>query len=66
LIAGCGGGFDVFAGVPIGLHLTEAGKKVVFANYSFTNLWACGGEQIAPFAWQIGPHAKDLPYFPEK
>ena len=66
LIAGCGGGFDVFSGVPIGLCLMDAGKEVVFANLSFTTLWLCGGEKIAPAVWRIGAEAKDIPYFPEK
>ena len=66
LIAGCGGGFDVYSGVPIGLRLMEAGKEVVFANLSFTNVWLTGGEQIVPFAWRIGAGDKELPYFPEK
>lgn len=44
----------------------EAGKEVVFANYSFTNLWLCGGEQITQAAWRISQNCKELPYFPEK
>jgi hypothetical protein len=39
LIAGCGGGFDIFAGVPFALRLAAAGRGVVLANVSFTNLW---------------------------
>ncbi len=66
LIAGCGGGFDVFSGVPIGLHLMAAGKEVVFANFSFTNLWLCGGERITPAAWRIDRESAEVPYFPEK
>jgi hypothetical protein len=66
LIAGCGGGFDVFAGVPIGMRLLAAGKDVVFANYSFTNLWLCGGERLTPMAWRIDQQSNEIPYFPEK
>src|SRR5688572_6162089 len=36
LIAGAGGGFDVFAGLPVYLTLREAGKNVHLANYSFS------------------------------
>lgn len=36
LIAGAGGGFDVFAGLPIYFTLHEMGKTVHLANYSFT------------------------------
>lgn len=38
LIAGCGGGFDVFCGLPIYFTLREMGKNVHLANYSFTPL----------------------------
>lgn len=66
LIAGCGGGFDVFAGLPIGVYLTARDKSVVYANLSFTNLPDSGGEQIDPTTWLINTGAKELPYFPEK
>jgi hypothetical protein len=36
LIAGAGGGFDVFAGLPIYFTLRALGKTVHLANYSFT------------------------------
>jgi hypothetical protein len=38
LIAGAGGGFDVFAGLPLYFTLRDAGKTVHLANYSFTDL----------------------------
>ncbi len=38
LIAGAGGGFDVFAGLPLYFTLRDAGKEVHLANYSFTAL----------------------------
>jgi hypothetical protein len=66
LVAGCGGGFDVFAGVPLALYLAGCGKNVVFANLSFTNLWLSGGERITPIAWRVDEQAAELPYFPEK
>jgi hypothetical protein len=37
LIAGAGGGFDVFAGLPIYFALRDEGKQVHLANYSFSN-----------------------------
>src|SRR4051812_49716672 len=60
LVAGCGGGFDVFAGVPIAQYLMAMGKSVVFANFSFSNLWLCGGERVTPTMWRGGqtPHQK--------
>ncbi|MFN8375522.1 MAG: DUF1152 domain-containing protein [Anaerolineae bacterium] len=38
LIAGAGGGFDIFSGLPIYFTLREMGKTVHLANYSFTDL----------------------------
>jgi hypothetical protein len=66
LVAGCGGGFDVFAGVPIAQHLLAIGKSVVFANFSFSNLWLCGGERITPTMWRVDQASNEMPYFPEK
>jgi hypothetical protein len=66
LIAGCGGGFDVFAGVPVAEQLMSAGKHVTLANFSFTNLWLCGGEPITPTTWRVDEQSAELPYFPEK
>ena len=37
LIAGAGGGFDVYAGLPIFFTLREMGKRVHLANYSFSD-----------------------------
>lgn len=66
LIAGCGGGFDVFGGVPIAEYLWAHDKRVVVANFSFTNLWLCGGERINPTTWRVDRSAAEIPYFPEK
>ena len=38
LIAGAGGGFDVFSGLPLCFNLGAAGKTVHLANLSFSNL----------------------------
>jgi hypothetical protein len=66
LIAGCGGGFDVFAGIPLALHWHGRGKEIVLANLSFTNLWMADGERLTPVTWRVEEGAKELPYFPEK
>ena len=66
LIAGCGGGFDVFGGVPIAERLWSRGKQVVFGNFSFTNLWLCGGERINQTTWRVDRRSAEIPYFPEK
>jgi hypothetical protein len=66
LVAGCGGGFDVFTGIPVAQYLWAMGKNVVFANFSFTNLWLCGSERIAPTMWRVDERSAEIPYFPEK
>jgi hypothetical protein len=38
LIAGAGGGFDIFCGLPIYFELRQRGKNVHLANYSFSAL----------------------------
>ncbi|MDT7842150.1 DUF1152 domain-containing protein [Streptomyces justiciae] len=39
LVAGAGGGFDVYAGLPLALALQAAGKEVHLANLSFADLY---------------------------
>jgi hypothetical protein len=38
LVAGAGGGYDIFCGLPIALELESKGHDVFWANYSFTTL----------------------------
>jgi hypothetical protein len=67
LVAGAGGGFDVYAGLPLALALRSEGKEVHLANLSFTHLygldddvwWEQDVARIVP-----GTQAHD-PYFPE-
>ncbi|MFO1109794.1 MAG: DUF1152 domain-containing protein [Bradyrhizobium sp.] len=66
LVAGCGGGFDIFAGVPLAQRLVTQNKRVALANFSFTNLWLCGGKRISDTLWQVDQQSAELPYFPEK
>ncbi len=66
LIAGAGGGFDVYSGLPLYLRLKELGKQVWLANLSFTNLDEVSGERLVPNMVTVrvdsdGP----LDYFPE-
>lgn len=42
LIAGAGGGFDVYAGLPLALALGAQGKRAHLASFSFANLYALG------------------------
>ncbi|MGW2373299.1 MULTISPECIES: DUF1152 domain-containing protein [Kitasatospora] len=68
LVAGAGGGFDVYAGLPIALALRAAGKEVHLANLSFTHLYGLPGEVwLEPDVARIGPDtAAPEGYFPER
>ncbi|MET8575283.1 DUF1152 domain-containing protein [Streptomyces sp. NPDC005012] len=68
LIAGAGGGFDVYAGLPLALSLRHQGKEVHLANLSFTELTA-----LPPADWAAEDLAAVTPdsvlpgdYFPER
>ncbi|MCH0540918.1 DUF1152 domain-containing protein [Streptomyces sp. MUM 203J] len=68
LVAGAGGGFDVFAGVPLALSLRDQGKEVHLANLSFAALAGLPGEDwlapdVAAVTPETGPHQS---YFPER
>ena len=69
LLAGAGGGFDIYTGIPLYFSLKKQGKKVVIANFSFTWLGETTSKKVAPFCYQIESHDRDLSnrnYFPEK
>ncbi|GAA2204849.1 MULTISPECIES: DUF1152 domain-containing protein [Streptomyces] len=68
LVAGAGGGFDVYAGLPLALALRSAGKEVHLANLSFADLYGLG-----PDTWiaeDVAAVRADTPlrgdYFPER
>lgn len=67
LIAGMGGGFDVFCGLPIYFELRERGHNVHLANYSFSDISNLKeGNRLTPTL--VGVHADQrdfAPYFPE-
>ncbi|OPC83699.1 hypothetical protein B4N89_24620 [Embleya scabrispora] len=68
LIAGAGGGFDVFAGLPLGIALTDAGKRAHFANLSFVTVdHLPSSVRVAP---GLAAVRSDTPgnddYFPER
>ena len=46
LLAGCGGGYDIFGGLPLYFALQNAGKTVHLANLSFTTIYATNGQRI--------------------
>ena len=66
LVAGVGGSFDFVSGIPLFLHLRRAGKTVVLANLSFTDLGRSGAVEETEGAWRIGADGADLTYFPER
>lgn len=67
LLAGAGGGFDVFAGVPIHVALARRGVEVHLANLSFTNLDRVEGPRLALAVVEVGPDTTGPSgYFPEK
>jgi hypothetical protein len=66
LIAGAGGGFDVFCGLPLYFSLTNAGKTVHLANLSFTDLGSCDGGRPVPSLVRVLPDTRgSRVYFPE-
>lgn len=69
LIAGAGGGFDIYAGIPFILNLLEQGKEVVIGNFAFTALSQTTASEEFPFCYRIKSTDRDLSqrgYFPEK
>jgi hypothetical protein len=68
-LAGAGGGFDIYAGIPLYFALKNMGKKVVIGNYSFTSLQETTAENVFPSCYKIKSWDRDKSgrnYFPEK
>ena len=65
LIAGAGGGFDVFCGLPLYFWLKKTGKHVHLANLSSGALGFCDAENPVPALWRITPQTAATKYFPE-
>ncbi|MEU2284904.1 DUF1152 domain-containing protein [Streptomyces sp. NPDC013178] len=68
LVAGAGGGFDVYAGLPLAIALRSAGKDVHLANLSFSDLYGLPTDVwLEPDVAAVAP---DTPvrgdYFPER
>jgi hypothetical protein len=68
LVAGAGGGFDVYAGLPLALALRNAGVRVSLASFAVSEL-----DQIPPHHWlrtglvAVGPDSPGNDrYFPER
>ncbi len=67
LIAGMGGGFDIFCGLPIYFELKRRGQTVHLANFSFTDVEAArGGIRLSKtLIGATGEVPQVNPYFPE-
>jgi hypothetical protein len=68
LLAGAGGGFDLFSGLPLYHALRDAGKEVVLANLSFTQLELAGGTRLTPALLAVDADSEPprfINYFPE-
>lgn len=69
LLAGAGGGFDIYSGIPLYFALKAQGKNVTLANLSFTDLNATTSKPVTAFCYKIQSDDKMLTstnYFPEK
>ncbi|PXX58699.1 hypothetical protein DFR70_11334 [Nocardia tenerifensis] len=68
LIAGAGGGFDVYGGLPLAVALEGLGKKVHLANLSFSDLRRTPLEDwLAPGVAAVDPDTVgNDDYFPER
>lgn len=66
LLAGAGGGFDIFAALPLYFALRQAGKTVYLANLSFSQLYASTGKRIGRALVEVTAQTQaTLRYFPE-
>lgn len=69
LLAGIGGGFDIYAGLPLLYELKKMGVNVVLANYSFTELSKSTSAKPFDFTRLIKSTDEEhsgMLYFPEK
>ncbi len=68
LVAGAGGGFDIYAGLPLALSLIHRNKRVQFANLSFSALEGLPLDSwLAPGLAVITPETSlHQTYFPER
>jgi hypothetical protein len=67
LVAGAGGGFDVYAGLPLALALMNAGKTVFLGNLTFTYLGGTNTPWLAPHLGLVDPEVVgEEAYFPER
>lgn len=67
LIAGAGGGYDIFSGLPLYFGLQAAGKQIHLANLSFSVLPPERAARLAPAVLKVTANTPLVEeYFPEK
>jgi len=67
LVAGAGGGFDVYAGLPIYERLRSLGKTVFLANLSFVPLETTSAQALTRALYAVEPTTTGQDwYFPER
>jgi hypothetical protein len=67
LIAGAGGGFDIYAGLPLRARLRALGKEVFLANLSFTYLGGTDAKRLTPALYAVDKATEgEGAYFPER
>ncbi len=66
LIAGAGGGFDIFSGLPLYFGLRDMGKRVHLANLSFSDIHSSTGRRLASSLVEVTATTEGREfYFPE-
>jgi hypothetical protein len=67
LIAGAGGGYDIYAGLPLALGLRARGREVFLANLSFTALSCTDARQLTRSLFEVDARTTgEDRYFPER
>ncbi len=69
LLAGAGGGFDIYCGIPLYLALKQMGKEVWLANLSFTYLPTATSRKVFENCYWVragDTNKHPVNYFPEK
>jgi hypothetical protein len=67
LIAGAGGGFDVFSGLPLYFLIRETGREAFLANLSFSSLTRSVGRWLTPVLVEVTADSEGyMYYFPEQ
>ena len=67
LVTGCGGGFDIYCGLPLALNLWNQGKTVTLANLTFASTEsAVRAQRVSDVVTRVdGDSGASSAYFPE-